>query len=192
MRRGEQRPVILAAVALAVAGCARPGSGLPAAPSPAPTGPTAPAFVTPSRLLPDLVGERGVVGEDDGQRRVLVDRMRVLARDDGSLERATQLLPLGHVQSVRLPSRLGGGFLFHASTNGGTQLWRAAGWLAPLQPLVQIASVATEVVPGIPGRFSTSTVWPQAVVSLSATMRARISVELPAENGTTMRTVWLG
>ncbi len=148
MRRGEQRPVILAAVALAVAGCARPGSGLPAAPSPAPTGPTAPAFVTPSRLLPDLVGERGVVGEDDGQRRVLVDRMRVLARDDGSLERATQLLPLGHVQSVRLPSRLGGGFLFHASTNGGTQLWRAAGWLAPLQPLVQIASVATEVVPG--------------------------------------------
>jgi hypothetical protein len=150
MRRGTFAAVSLATLTAACGG--RPPPVAATAARPAASGGAAPAsangFVTPSRALPDLVGDRGVVGSEGGQRRVLVDRMRVLARDDGSLERATELLPAGQVQSVILPSRLGGGYLFHASTNGGTQLWRAVNWLARLEPLVQIASVATEVVPG--------------------------------------------
>src|SRR5262245_60782265 len=51
--------------------------------------------VTPSTLFPDLVGERGVVAKEDGHRRVLIDRMRIIAREDGSLERARELLPPG-------------------------------------------------------------------------------------------------
>ncbi|MCC6555282.1 MAG: hypothetical protein IT372_20150, partial [Polyangiaceae bacterium] len=106
------------------------------------------AMVTPSRLLPDLVGDRGVVALEDGHRRVLVDRMRLVAHEDGSLERAAELLPRGQVTAMKLPSRLGGGFVFHASTRGGTQLWRAGAWLGKLEPLVQLSSEASEVIPG--------------------------------------------
>jgi len=106
------------------------------------------AMVTPSRLLPDLVGDRGVVALEDGHRRVLVDRMRVIAHEDGSIERAAELLPIGQVTAITLPSRLGGGYLFHASSRGGTMIWRAASWLGKLDPLVQLSSEASEVIPG--------------------------------------------
>lgn len=105
-------------------------------------------IVTPSRLLPDLVGDRGVVALEDGHKKVLVDRMRLIAYEDGSLERAAELLPAGSVASIALPSRLGGGYVFHATTGGGTQLWRSPTWLGKLQPLVQLTSVANEVIPG--------------------------------------------
>src|SRR4051812_28529995 len=63
------------------------GSGAPAA-KPIVTGP----IVSPSTLLPDLVGDRGVVSSEEGYRRVLRDRMRLIVRDDGSLERAAELI----------------------------------------------------------------------------------------------------
>src|SRR5262245_39143327 len=44
----------------------------------------------------------------------------------------------------------------------------------------------------MPGRFSTITCCFQSCESLSAMMRACASVLLPAENGTTMRTIWFG
>jgi len=105
-------------------------------------------MVTPSRLIPDLAGQRGVVARDEGQRRVLLDRMRMIARDDGAIERASELLPRGGVTAVALPSRLGGGYLFHANTGSGAQIWRASDWLARLRPLVQLSSVVDAVVPG--------------------------------------------
>lgn len=105
-------------------------------------------MITPSRLFPDLVGERGVVAYENGHKRVLIDRMRIIAHEDGSLERAAELLPVGAVTSIALPTRLGGGFLFHAQTGGGTQLWRASTWLGKLQPLVTLSAVASEIVPG--------------------------------------------
>jgi hypothetical protein len=105
-------------------------------------------MVTPSRLVPDLRSERGVLAYENGQRRVLVDRMRLLVYEDGTIERAAELLPLGNVSAVPLPSRLGGGFVFHATSGGGTQLWRASSWLGKLKPLVQFSSTTTEVVPG--------------------------------------------
>ncbi|WP_437329738.1 hypothetical protein [Sorangium sp. So ce381] len=105
-------------------------------------------MVTPSRLLPDLVGERGVVASEAGAKRVLIDRMRVVAHDDGSLERAADLLPSGQVTSLKLPTRLGGGYLFYSSNRGSAQLWRAQAWLAPLEPLVQLPSEANEILAG--------------------------------------------
>jgi hypothetical protein len=104
--------------------------------------------VTPSLLLPDLVGERGVVALEDGHKRVLIDRMRAIAYEDGSIERAADLLPPGQVTAVKLPSRLGGGYVFYAASRGGAQLWRAPGWLSKLDPLVQLSSEANEVIAG--------------------------------------------
>ncbi|WP_437639925.1 hypothetical protein [Sorangium sp. So ce854] len=106
------------------------------------------SMVTPSRLLPDLVGERGVVASEAGSRRVLIDRMRVVAHDDGSLERAAELLPTGQITALKLPTRLGGGYLFYASNRGSAQLWRAQGWLSQLDPLVQLPSEANEIIAG--------------------------------------------
>ncbi|WP_437941335.1 hypothetical protein [Sorangium sp. So ce341] len=105
-------------------------------------------MVTPSLLLPDLVGERGVVASEAGAKRVLIDRMRVIAHDDGSIERAADLLPSGQVTALKLPTRLGGGYLFYASNRGSAQLWRAPAWLAPLDPLVQLPSEANEIIAG--------------------------------------------
>lgn len=105
-------------------------------------------MVTPSWLLPDLVSERGVIAYEDGHKRVLLDRMRLIAYEDGSLERASELLPVGAVTATTMPTRLGGGFLFHAQTGGGTQLWRSSTWLGKLQPVVTLSSVASEIIPG--------------------------------------------
>ncbi|WP_437818968.1 hypothetical protein [Sorangium sp. So ce1078] len=105
-------------------------------------------MVTPSLLLPDLVGERGVVASEAGTKRVLIDRMRLIAHDDGSLERAADLLPSGQVTALKLPTRLGGGHLFYASNRGSAQLWRAQTWLAPLEPLIQLPSEANEIIAG--------------------------------------------
>ena len=105
-------------------------------------------MVTPSRLLPDLAGQRGVVAHEGGQRRVLLDRMRMIARDDGAIERAVELLPRGPVSAVALPSRLGGGYVFHANAGIGAQIWRASDWLAKLEPLVQLGAVVDAVIPG--------------------------------------------
>jgi hypothetical protein len=52
--------------------------------------------------------------------------------------------------------------------------------------------LATLAVPAMPGRFSTRTCCFQRSPSFSAITRARMSVWLPAENGTTMRTIWFG
>ncbi|MDI1434071.1 hypothetical protein [Polyangium sorediatum] len=160
--RGPSRAssCILALLALApltslsVTGCKSGASGNAA------QGATAPAanpaavpeklvsMVSPSRLLPDVRGDRGFVAYEAGARRVLVDRMRLIVYEDGTTERANELLPLGHVNAVALPSRLGGGFVFHATSGGGTQLWRASSWLGKLRPLVQFSSTTSDVVPG--------------------------------------------
>jgi hypothetical protein len=149
--RSRRRALALPAL-LAVVSCGGAPT-VPAAAKPTP-GAKAPAasklveMVTPSRLLPDLTGERGVVARDGGQRRVLLDRMRMIARDDGAIERATDLLPRGNVTAVALPSRLGGGYLFHANSGSGAQIWRATDWLAKLRPLVQLSAVVEAIVPG--------------------------------------------
>jgi hypothetical protein len=79
---------------------------------------------------------------------VLLDRMRIVARDDGAIERAAELLPRGAVSAVALPSRLGDGYLFLANTGSGAQIWRAADWLARLRPLVQLSAVVDTIIPG--------------------------------------------
>jgi hypothetical protein len=156
--RSPPRASLLALAALAA--CAKrpapasppaaPASGASAAIAPVPPGskPTLHYRVTPSRLFPEIIGPRGLVATEDGVRRFLVDRMRLVVRADGSMERAAQLLPGGNVQSIALPSRLGGGYLFHVNAGGGTEIWRAKGWLDKLEPLARRGEVISEIVPG--------------------------------------------
>ncbi len=55
-----------------------------------------------------------------------------------------------------------------------------------------LATSPAPMVPPAPARLSTTTVWPHSSVSFCPTVRARMSVALPAVNGTTMRTGLLG
>lgn len=107
-----------------------------------------PLKIVGSHMLPELVGSRGVVAFEDGHRRMLVDRMRVIARSDGSIERATELFPPGNVAAVALPTRLGSGFLFHVTSAGSTEIWRASTWLSALVPLARRSEAVSEIIPG--------------------------------------------
>jgi hypothetical protein len=124
-------------------------SGAGAAPAKAAEGaPAQVEAVKPSRLFPELVGPRGVVASEDGETRVLVDRMRLVVHADGAADRAPEMLPGGNVASIALPSRLGGGYLFHVNAGGGTEIWRAATWLGKLEPLARRGEVVLDIVPG--------------------------------------------
>ncbi len=144
------RSIVLTALAFALTGCSSKQNVSTVAGSsktkPVPTAVV--SMVSPSRLVPDIRNERGVVAYESGARRALVNRMRIVVYDDGTVERAAELLPLGVVHAAPLPSRLGGGFVFHASISGSTQIWRAPSWLGKLKPLVQFGSIATDVIPG--------------------------------------------
>ncbi len=109
------------------------------------------AFVTPSMVLPDLplgLAPQGV--EPDGSRRLLTMQMRIIEHPDGAIERASSLLPSGYgrLLSVELPARLGGGFVFVSSSESTAQMWRAARWLAPLEPLASTNLPIYEVLAG--------------------------------------------
>ncbi len=95
-----------------------------------------------SMLLPDLDPARVADASSPEGAARLVGRMRVLVRENGVVERARDLLPVGRVSSLPLPGRLGGGFVFISATGRGTEIWRAATWLAPLSPVASLGPAA--------------------------------------------------
>jgi len=106
-------------------------------------------MVTPSWLIPELE-RRGLrpSSEGPGTNRYLLGGLRVVVHDDGRVDRAAQRFPSGSVESVVMPDRFGGGFLFYQVDTRGTRTWRAEDWTASLEPLAYIAPKANEIVPG--------------------------------------------
>lgn len=104
-----------------------------------------------ARLIPDHGELDGSVGVDEGGEAILFDRMRILERPDGSIERAFELLPIGRIVALGLPSRLGGGYVFTAVGGAGTQIWRAERWLGDLSPLVSLSAIADDQRPVVAG-----------------------------------------
>ena len=156
--RGGTRPALAFVL---VASSRRSADALPAATRPgqhraasaAPGAkPGAPVeLVTPSLLLPDVIGTKAVGRpEEGGAHRVLVDRMRVIARDDGS-PRARARAPAERHRALgrAFPTRFGGGFLFHAMSGGSIHVWRAPSWLAKLEPLAEIGYAVDSISPGL-------------------------------------------
>lgn len=156
---------VLAAVYAATSGCGAPPPATAkarsaGAPAPSASGtaaakgpksmdpPGVVGMVAGSFLVPELMPEKGVFRREEGHKKMLVDRMRLVVHEDGSIERAAELLPSSYASATVLPSRLGGGFLFHSTSGGSTQLWRASSWLGKLEPLTQITPAAEEIVAG--------------------------------------------
>ncbi|HEU4538730.1 MAG TPA: hypothetical protein VFS00_31630, partial [Polyangiaceae bacterium] len=101
----------------------------------------------PSRWVPEGV-EGGVVVEAlaDGTQRALLHRLRVEASPEGTLRRANELLP-ANATALELPERLGGGFVFVASSSG-TQLWKSRDFLGKLEPLARLSRAPLQALAG--------------------------------------------
>lgn len=110
-----------------------------------------PRVVPVARLVPDLEDDAEVVAREATRAHQLVGRLRITTDDDGGLQRASELLPVGRVIAQELPSRLGGGYVFLAVGGRGTELWRSREWLGPLEPLASLGSVASQESPLVAG-----------------------------------------
>lgn len=109
------------------------------------------AAVPRVRLFPPTGGaEAQVFSVDrDGSRRLIVHGLRVIERQDGSIEVADEFLPASRTaQALELPARLGGGFLFYVHASNATLIWRADTWTGRLLPLAQLDFEVERVVPG--------------------------------------------
>ncbi|HEX6765666.1 MAG TPA: hypothetical protein VF103_09320, partial [Polyangiaceae bacterium] len=149
-----RRVALLAGLCVAAA-C---GSARPTASRVAPTtvtrsgsAPVRRAVVGPARLFPPA-GRADVVAEDmdpDGSRRYVAQGLRIMERPDGSLDAADTWLPVSrNLRVLPLPERLGGGFLFVASTGSGALLYAAPSWTGALKPVVRLDGEVEQVLPG--------------------------------------------
>lgn len=101
-----------------------------------------PVAVPKQRFMPDVDGTRGALMRTNEGELALVGRMRLATSAEGITERADELLPQGRIVAQRVPTRLGGGFVFLAITGRGSELWRSQTWLGTLEPLASFSLVA--------------------------------------------------
>ncbi|NUP13252.1 MAG: hypothetical protein HOW73_45005 [Polyangiaceae bacterium] len=99
-----------------------------------------PVAVPKLRFMPDVDGSRGLVMRTDEGELSLVGRIRLSTTAAGITARADELLPQGRIVAQRVPSRLGGGFIFLAVTGRGTELWRSTSWLGKLEPFASFGT----------------------------------------------------
>lgn len=99
-------------------------------------------------VLPDVREATFDVTDPDGRRRLILHRMRLSVRPDGTLARGDELFAVGEVRALDLPARLGGGVLFYASTSNETLFWRASEWTGRLTPLASLGFVAGSLTIG--------------------------------------------
>jgi hypothetical protein len=161
---GSARSAVLVGAALASACASRGATAEPPVAVSAPSVHSARAAlqVTPSptlveadstapRLFPPLDGsETLAAGEErDGSQRLVAYGLRVLSRPDGALELSREYLPAARtVQSLELPSRLGGGFLFYVLSSSATLFFRAKTFTAALEPFARLDFEADQVMAG--------------------------------------------
>lgn len=115
-------------------------------------------FVRPARWFPVSEASGSWSESDpDGSVRSIEHGLRIVERADGRLERASDVLPQGtKIGSLRLPARFGGGFLFFATLDHGTALFRAREWTARLRPLVRLRFETNAVKVGFDRLYAVS------------------------------------
>lgn len=156
--RWQRRAVILGAVAAAggcLSACVRQ-SPLALAPGAfvlrtGGVGAEADPTVRGARVLPEVVHEDRALGvEPGGGVRAIAAGIRVVSLPSGAVLASEERLPQPPLQTISLPERLGGGFLFVLGSGsvGGT-IWRADRWLAEARPIFQSTASVQSVVLGL-------------------------------------------
>lgn len=100
-----------------------------------------PGIIEPARLfvLPGDREESMVSQAPDGTIRFVAFGIRAADHPGGAIDRSDVILPSGdRVDSLKLPPRLGAGFLFYVVDDGTTRIWRADEWTGPLEPLAHL------------------------------------------------------
>ena len=107
-------------------------------------------YIEPSRMVPDLDTSTPVAVESDGTKLFIVSQMRIRERPDGSIQIATDRLPGGRskVFHIAIPTRFNGGYMFVHVGSNATLVWRAADWLATLEPVIKVDIACDSVQPG--------------------------------------------
>lgn len=145
--------------ALAVAACGRPAA------APDPSRGTRDYVVaqavrvSPGRWFPVVSPDEPHVSEvePDGSVLSVEHGLRLVRHPDGRIERSGELLPEpAAVGVLRLPARFGGGFVFRATADGTTSLYRAERFTDPLQPLVRLPFEAADLVVGLDRLYAVS------------------------------------
>ena len=122
------------------------------------------------RLFPPLEGSATLsIGQErDGSERLISYGLRVLSRPDGAVEQADEYLPAARgAQSLELPSRLGGGFLFFVLSSNATLFFRASTFTGDLEPFARLDFEADQVVAGFDRLYVVSH-RPERLVALDA------------------------
>lgn len=109
----------------------------------------------------------------DGRRAFMLRGTRWLLHPDGSIERARQVFREEEVRAAELPARLGGGYIFYATSGGATSLWRARSWTGELTPLARVEPPVTELTSGFDRIYVTgsSSSLPRALDPSDGTVR---------------------
>lgn len=137
---------------LGTAGCGSADPAAPRAPAAArPAGRSGGVPLPRARIVLDAPSPATEVAERAGVRLHLDGRARIAVFADGRVERGRALLPRGQARAVELPARLGGGWVFAVVGSTGSQVFRAPGWTAELEPLVSTASVVDVDEPIVAG-----------------------------------------
>jgi hypothetical protein len=92
----------------------------------------------------------------DGARSFILRGTRWVDNVDGSIERARQVFQEEDVKFMELPSQLGHGFLFYATSGSATSLWRSDTWTSDLTPLARVEPPVTEITSGFDRLYLTS------------------------------------
>jgi hypothetical protein len=109
--------------------------------------PAADPTLHPARLVPLRTAEDEVSfgAEPGGGKRALVAGVRVVRLPNGGVESATDALPGTVIETIEVPERLGGGFLFAI----GPKIYHSQKWLAPLELLYVAPLQPTKLAVGL-------------------------------------------
>ncbi len=139
---------LLAGCVLATAcGVTRPAEDASRAALRVAVAPLADPTLKPARLVPlrPLDDEQTFGSESGGGKRALVAGVRVVRLPNGGIKSATDPLPGTPIETVEIPERLGGGFLFAI----GPKIFRSEKWLAPLELLYAAPLQPTRIFVGL-------------------------------------------
>ena len=150
------------------------------------------------RLFPPLEGSATFSAgkERDGSERLIAYGLRVLSRPGGALELSDEYLPAARsVQSLELPSRLGGGYLFYVLASGTTLFFRSQTFTGALEPFARLDFEAEQVTAGF-DRLYVSSRRPDRFVALDLEQGAAVSAgslpPSPAYSKMVFADAWFG
>ncbi len=141
------RVALIVGVFASACGGARPAEDASRAALRTPASAAADPTLKPARLVPLRAADDELTfgAEPGGGKRALVAGVRVVRWAGGGVQSATDPLPAPPTETVEVPERLGGGFLFAI----GPKIYRADKWLAPLQLLYVAPMNPTHVFVGL-------------------------------------------